>query len=42
VEGVSAGGELVLAFKGPEKVKLGVVYALKGIQGVTDVTVKAV
>jgi Fe-S cluster biogenesis protein NfuA len=37
IEDVSEGGVVSLCYKGPEKVKLGVVYALKGQPGVTDV-----
>jgi len=37
IEDVSDGGVVSLCYKGPEKVKLGVVYALKGQPGVTDV-----
>jgi len=37
IEDVSEEGVVSLCYKGPEKVKLGVVYALKGQPGVTDV-----
>lgn len=37
IEDVSEGGVVSLCYRGPEKVKLGVVYALKGQPGVTDV-----
>lgn len=35
---IEASGMITLAYKGPEKVKLGIVYALKSIEGVSDVT----
>jgi hypothetical protein len=37
VEGVGADGVVTLRMQGPEKVRLGVVYALKSLPGVTDV-----
>jgi Fe-S cluster biogenesis protein NfuA len=39
IGGVSEEGVVKLVYQGPEKVKMGVVYALKGMQGVTDVHV---
>lgn len=37
VQGVDAAGVVTLSFQGPDKVRLGVVYALKGLSGVADV-----
>merc|ERR1712146_287175 len=38
IDKIDPNGVVTLAYKGPDKVKLGIVYALKSIEGVNDVT----
>ena len=37
IDSIDSKGVVTLAYKGPDKVKLGIVYALKSIEGVNDV-----